>query len=98
MPAEYDPETMFGDRFGIVWKEPRHKVRIRFSPVVAPYIMERQWHPLQTIRKRKDGGIVLEFVTNHVNEVKDWVLSWGAGATILSPPELVRKVRVEIDH
>jgi len=96
MPKECDVETMFGDRFGIIWKEPKHTVRIRFSPTVAPYIRERQWHPLQTIKREKGGSIVIEFVTNHINEVKDWVLSWGGGATVLSPPELVAKVRDEI--
>jgi hypothetical protein len=36
---------------------------------------------------------VLEFTTNHVNEVKDWVLSWGGGATALAPGMLVEKVK-----
>jgi predicted DNA-binding transcriptional regulator YafY len=37
--------------------------------------------------------VVLEFTTNHVNEVKDWVLSWGGGATVLAPEMLVDKVK-----
>ena len=93
MPRRLDKDAMFGDQFGIIWKDKFHKVRIRFSPDVAPYIRERQWHPTQTIRDRRDGGLILEFTTNHLNEVKDWVLSWGAGATALSPASLVEKVR-----
>ena len=96
MPEGYDVDTMFGDRFGIIWKESRFAVRIRFSRKLAHYIREREWHPLQKITREKGGSIVLEFTTNHINEVKDWVLSWGSGAKVLSPPELVDKMREEI--
>ncbi len=93
MPSGMTVQRMFGDQFGIVWKDTFQKVKIRFSPEVAPYIRERQWHPTQAIRERRDGGLLLEFTTNHVNEVKDWVLSWGGGATVLAPGVLVEKVK-----
>ncbi len=93
LPAGMTHQRMFGDPFGIIWKEAFHQVRIRFSPEVAPYIRERQWHPRQTIRDLRGGGAVLEFTTNHLNEVKDWALSWGPGATVLAPRALVDKVR-----
>ena len=89
-------KKMFGDQFGIVWKEDFHKVRIRFTAEVAPYIRERQWHPTQQIVERRDGGLVLKFTTNHVNEVKDWVLSWGQNATALAPAGLVEKVTASL--
>lgn len=89
-------KKMFGDQFGIVWKEDFHKVRIRFTAEVAPYIRERQWHPTQTIRDQRGGGLVLEFTTNHVNEVKDWVLSWGQNAIALGPAVLVEKVKLSL--
>lgn len=86
------PLKIYGDQFGIIWKPDFHTVRIRFTPVVAPYIRERQWHPAQAIREQRDGGLVLEFKTNHLNEVKDWVLSWGPGAKILAPAVLAEKI------
>lgn len=96
MPAGMDRKTIFGDQLGVIWKKDHHKVKIRFSPAVAPYIRERQWHPCQTLTAVKGGGVVLQFTTNHLNEVKDWVLSWGPGARVLSPPELVDKVRTSL--
>lgn len=98
MPADMTAQRMFGDQFGIVWKDTFHKVRIRFTAEVAPYIRERQWHPTQIIRERRDGGVVLEFITNHVNEVKDWILSWGGGATALAPDLLVQKVKLGLQQ
>jgi proteasome accessory factor B len=96
MPAKMTKERMFGDQFGIIWKDKFHKVRIRFAPEVAPYIRERQWHPMQKIKDLRTGGIIVEFTTNHLNEVKDWVLSWGPNATVLGPPALVEKVCREL--
>lgn len=98
MPRGMDRKKMFGDQFGIIWKDSFYPVRIRFSPEVAPYIRERQWHPQQKITDRRDGGLVLEFTTNHLNEVKDWVLSWGPGATVLGPPVLVAKVKTSLQQ
>lgn len=96
MPADKTVLEIFGDQIGIIWKPDFHKVRIQFSPVVAPYIRERQWHPAQTIRECRDGGLILEFRTNHLNEVKDWALSWGAGAKLLAPAVLVAKITQDL--
>ena len=93
MSAGMTRQRMFGDQFGIIWKDKFYKVRIRFTPEVAPYICERQWHPQQKIQDLRTGGLILEFTTNHFNEVKDWVLSWGPGATVLAPAALVVKVK-----
>lgn len=98
MPASATRKKIFGDQMGIIWKPDFYKVRIRFSPEVAPYIRERQWHPQQTIKGLRDGSVILEFTTNHIHEVKDWVLSWGSGATILTPQLLVDKIREDIDR
>ena len=96
MPAGMDKKTMFGDQFGIIWKKEHYKVQIRFTPEVAPYIRERQWHPSQKIKDLRGGGLIIEFTTNHLNEVKDWVLSWGPGATVLAPQPLIDKVREDL--
>ncbi len=96
MPAKYDAETMFGDRFGIHWQEEKQTIRIQFNANIAPFIRERQWHPNQRIEKQPDGSIILEFSTNHVSEVKSWVLSWGAAARIVSPEGLTAEIAKEL--
>jgi len=93
MPGEMTLNRMYGDCFGIIWKPDFYKVRIRFTPKVAALIRERQWHPSQVIKSLGSGGMILEFTTNHLNEVLDWILSWGPEAKILSPPRLVERAR-----
>ena len=98
MPPKYDAETMFGDRFGIYWQEKKETIRIQFNAHVAHFIRERQWHPLQRIEKQPDDAIILEFPTNHISEVKSWVLSWGAAARILAPADLADDVAKELEN
>ena len=98
MPASLTKEKMFGDQFGIIWNDKSFKVRISFSAEVAPYIKERQWHRLQKITELRNGRLVLEFTTNHLNEVKDWLLSWGDGAKVLAPPLLAQRVQSSLSN
>lgn len=98
MPVSLTREKMYGDQFGIIWKDKSYKVRICISAEIAPYIKERKWHPLQKIKELRDGRLILEFTTNHLNEVKDWVLSKGEGARVLAPPVLVERVRSSLSN
>jgi proteasome accessory factor B len=96
IPEEFDIKALLGSHFGIMWSDEEYRIRIRFSARVAPYIEEREWHPGQEIKQNKDGTVVLSFTTNHLNEVKDWALSWGPGAKVISPKELVNKVKQDL--
>lgn len=96
MDGELDAAALMGDHFGIMFSGRSYKVRIRFEARLAPYIRERSWHTEQALQEHRDGGVTLCFPTNHLNEVKDWVLSWGAGARALAPAELVRRIRDEV--
>lgn len=60
-------------------------VKIHFQPLAARYIRERQWHHSQKLHEYKDGSCTLEFVTQSLDEVKRWVLIYGAEAEVLEP-------------
>ena len=96
IPDDMDAATLFGDHFGIRWNTEWHTVRIRFNNHAAPYIRERKWHPQQILRSHRDGSLTLTFKTNHLSEVKDWILSWGENARALSPPALVKALRASL--
>lgn len=91
-PTDFDFEEFSGSHFGIMFGKDEFPVAIRFDIDSAPYAKERQWHPSQEIEELPEGEIVLRFTVNHLFEVKRWVLSWGKGATVLEPPELVDMV------
>ena len=95
LPGDLDLKKLINTSFGIIWSEHEYKVRIKFTPGQAPYVVEREWHPTQAVKKNRDGSVVLSFTTSHLYEVKRWVLSWGADAKVLGPKELVNAVKVE---
>jgi len=73
-----------------------YDVEIRFAPVHAPYIYEREWLQGQKLCTCNDGSVIISFKTNSLFEVKRWVLSWGAGAEVIKPRELVDMINNDI--
>ena len=72
------------------------EVKLWFDAVTSPYIRERRWHPTQSLEEHPDGAVTLRMEVPGLNEVKRWVLFYGAGARVLGPPELVEMVRSEL--
>ena len=72
------------------------EVKLWFDAVTSPYIRERRWHPTQSLEEHPDGAVTLRMEVPGLNEVKRWVLFYGAGARVLGPPELVVMVRSEL--
>lgn len=71
-------------------------VKVKFNAQTAPFIRERKWHPSQEIEEHQDGSLILTLQSSGLNDLKRWILSYGAGAIALEPPELVELVRNEI--
>lgn len=87
LPAGFDAEAFMESSFGIFRGEPV-RVRIRFAPRVAGYIAEKIWHPSQVLTPTDDGGVIFSARVAGIEEIKLWVLRWGAGATVLEPEDL----------
>lgn len=96
VPDEFQHEQFAQKRFGIFSGSREETVRIQFYKEIAPYILERKWHLKQKISKEKNGGVILSFPADHLLEVKRWVLSWGNGAEVLAPDELITMVKEEL--
>ncbi|MDQ7795024.1 MAG: WYL domain-containing transcriptional regulator [bacterium] len=91
---DFSPQAFVSDSFGIERGEPVD-VAIRFQAAPARYVRERIWHSSQTVEELGDGGLILRLRVGGLGEVRRWVLSYGAGAEVLAPPELRDAVRRE---
>lgn len=87
-PAEFSPETYARQAFGIVGGEEAIKVRLLFDPKLAVYITERDWHPTQQFRMRRDGRVEMRMETTGRKELIRWVLSWMPDVQVLAPKSL----------
>lgn len=71
------------------------KVAIRFNSNATTYVKERNWHPSQTIVDHEDGSCTLSFNATSMDEVKRWVLTYGADAEVLEPETLRKEMERE---
>jgi predicted DNA-binding transcriptional regulator YafY len=90
-------ERVFSNSLGVNVGEPSH-IEIEFSPALAPYVRERQWHHTQRIRACADGSIVMSLEVCDDPALRSWVMGFGSGARVLAPERLARSLFNELDR
>lgn len=93
-----DVDAYMAKAFQLEQGDPEQMVRIVFAPDAAKYIRERNWHPSQKRTDHTDGSCTLEFTTTSLDEVKRWVLPYGAHAEVLEPATLRKMLADEFKH
>jgi predicted DNA-binding transcriptional regulator YafY len=68
-------------------------VELRFSPKVAPLILERPWHKRQEVTEHSDGGITLKLRVTHSPELEGAVLRWAGDVEAIRPGRLRERMR-----
>jgi proteasome accessory factor B len=96
IPEDFNFLKLTGSHFGLYWTGREETVKIKFSKPIAPYILEKTWHKSQHIEESSDGSIILTLTVNHLMELKNWVLSWGKNAQVLSPDNFVEQLKKDI--
>lgn len=97
-PAGFDLQQHLAGSFGIYHGDGAAEVRIRvrFTPAVARYVQESQWHASQKLTKEKDGSLLAEFHLADTAEIKRWLMSFGQHATVLEPKQLRQEIVAEL--
>lgn len=60
-----------------------HPVTIRFTGQARHYVMERQWHPSQTLEEDSKGGLLLTVHVAEPQEVIRWARQFGDEACVV---------------
>lgn len=94
-PADFDLSRHFAKSFGVFQGDGNAHVKVRFSPAVARYVQESNWHASQKLTKEKDGGVLAEFDLDGTEEIMRWILSFGKNAVVLEPEELIQEISKE---
>ena len=95
IPLDFDFDAYTASSFGVV-AEPAVTVRIRFTAQWASYVSEREWHASQEAELLPDDQLLLTMKVGGSQELANWVLSFGGGATVLEPAALRDEVRVSL--
>ena len=72
-------------------------VRAHFSPYQARWIRERQYHSSQQIEELPDKSLILTVRVAGTDEVKRWLMGYGAEVEVLEPAALRTQMRQEIE-
>jgi predicted DNA-binding transcriptional regulator YafY len=94
VPEDFDLDEFMRPSFGVFQGEPV-TVKIWFAPDISGYITEKTWHESQKIQHMDDGSIIMEAEVAGAEEIKFWIMSWGARAIVLEPASLREEIRSE---
>ena len=96
-PDDVDVDGLLQSSFGAFLGDPVEVV-IRFSADIAEYIEEKVWHASQEIDKQVDGSILFRAKVAGIDEIKFWVMTWGAKAEVIEPRSLRHAIKKDIDQ
>lgn len=91
-PKDFSAEKYFGDSFGIFTGNDLVDVAIEFSSSVSAVVQEREWHRSQSFTRLPGGGVCLNLKVSRLEEIKNWVLSWGRHAKVVAPASLAATI------
>lgn len=89
---KFDLESYLGSSIGIERGGTVEEVIVLFDSYQARWIQERKWHETQEVEIKPDGSLILRLKLSGLNEVKRWLLSFGAHAQILAPASLREEI------
>lgn len=96
-PEGFDVEAHLASSFGVYQRDGAPTtVRVRFAPAAARYVQESRWPACQRLTPEPDGSVLAEFRLSSTEELKRWVLSFGAKAVVLEPESLRREIADEL--
>lgn len=95
--SEKQLDEVLGSGYGIFAGKSVQWATLLFSPEVARWVSNEQWHPKQKARLLDDGSYELKIpYSNHTELLMD-ILKYGSGVQVMSPPSLLNRVKQEID-
>jgi predicted DNA-binding transcriptional regulator YafY len=96
IPDDFDPVAYLEHSWRIMTGDQPVEVVLRFIPEVAPYVLERTWHPSQEVEAGPDDNLTLRFQIAEPVEMLPWIRSWGAQVEVLAPDWLRERVADEL--
>ncbi len=94
VPDDFSIEELMSGSFGVIKGKPE-KIRVLFDADIAGYIEEKVWHESQKLHKYDDGSVIFEADVAVTDDLKAWILGWGADAEVLEPKSLIKEMKEE---
>ena len=90
--VSFNPDEYFSG-FGIIKGEGQYHLEIEFDRWGADLLKGVQWHSSQKTEEIGAGRILVTMDLQSLDEITNWLMSWGAHAKVKAPLELQNKVK-----
>jgi predicted DNA-binding transcriptional regulator YafY len=92
LPLGFHVEEYVRNALMVMRGGPRIDVELRFDRKTSAWARNRIWHPSQKVTTGSNGCLTLELQVAETPELVGWILSFGAGVTVVHPDSLRRQV------
>jgi predicted DNA-binding transcriptional regulator YafY len=92
VPEDFDAKKFFDHSLGVMTGAGDYEVVIELDAWLTDVLRGRRWHPSQVWTELPGGGSHLRMRLSCLEEIEQWVLSWGTRATVLQPTELCERL------
>jgi len=93
--AEYDPQQVFRDSFGIFLDWPVEDVELRLDARWSVYAQTHRWHDSQRIEVEREG-VRVRLRVRVSPELEAWILGFGEEAQVIAPASLREKLSARV--
>ena len=94
-PRDFDPKNEFSTSLGIMKGTGDYQVVIEMDAWLTDILRGRRLHPSQVVEEMRGGGSRMKLRLGCLEEIEQYVLSWGLHANVVGPEELKRRIRSE---
>ena len=91
-PKDFDVRRYLDQSFGVMAGKGDFEVVIEMDAWLTDIVRGRRWHPKQVWTELPGGGSRLRLRLSCLEEIEQYVLSWGTRARVIGPPELRDRV------
>jgi proteasome accessory factor B len=92
VPPDFDPKKFFDRSLGVMTGAGDYAVVIEMDAWLTDILRGRRWHPSQVWTELPGNGSHLALRLSCLEEVEQWVLSWGGHATAIQPTALRERI------
>jgi predicted DNA-binding transcriptional regulator YafY len=92
VPKGFNAKKFFDHSLGVMTGAGDYEVVIELDAWLTDVLRGRRWHPSQVWTELPGGGSHLRMRLSCLEEIEQWVLSWGTRATVLQPTALRERV------
>jgi proteasome accessory factor B len=91
-PKDFDPRKHLEKSIGVMAGKGDYQVIIQMDAWLTDILRGRRWHPSQVIDELPGGASQLRLRLGSLEEIEQYVLSWGTHATVIGPNILRERV------